>query len=128
MSPERHREQDRGPDPDYAESSALLRRIIREELSTREPVSVNYHEASGNGEKTLLKWVLTVTGALFVAFVGGSVVGYGQIESMRAEFAAKFADQQRQLDRLTEQSNKVYRGVANESADARRDAGSFQAR
>ena len=115
MSPERH--QERGPDPDYAESTVLLRRIIREELSTREPVSVSYHEA--NGEKTLLKWVLTVTGALFVAFVVGSVVGYGQIESIRAELSAKFADQQRQLDRLTAQSNKVYRGADNESADAR---------
>ena len=81
----------RGPDPDFSSADLLLRRIIREELASRQPVSVlNYDEGPRDlsGLCQILKWCAGVASALAVAGICSGVVMYGNIQGLRAEMAA----------------------------------------
>lgn len=85
----------------------LIAGAVARELKDR--VSVNYTEGSN---ERLLKWLLGVVSVLLCAFIIGSVVGYGNIQALRAvqEGQQRVQEgQQRQIDwlinRLTGEPN-----------------------
>lgn len=80
---------------DREEVDERLARIVSRVVAAAD-VGVRYTEG-GNGEKTLLKWLLGLSATLVAVSVVGGVALYGKVSAIEANQAS----QQRQLDTLS---------------------------
>lgn len=101
---------DRAPD-DYETQDDDIRRLasILERLVSRP--SYNNGDSEDGGSRRLLAWILTVTSLLAVGGIGGGIVMYGEVSSLKASVTQwqiandrRMDQTERRLDRLENRS------------------------
>lgn len=98
-------EQERLRDYDGSDDDMrLLMRIIAHAVNKKD-IHIGYNEG-GNGEKTLLKWLLGLSASLVVVSIVGGVTLYGKVSAIEANQVS----QQRQLDQLSTTVATLRRG------------------
>jgi hypothetical protein len=98
--PERLREYDNRDEIDER-LAKIVSRVVRDS-----EVGVSYSEGGGNGEKSLLKWLVGLATSLLIISIVGLVGMYGKLSAIEANQA----NQQRQLDQLAGQVATLRRG------------------
>lgn len=84
--------------------TSVLRDLLKE-MRSRPPPSM--HNGDDSGSKRMLAWILTVTSLLAVGAIGGGIVMYGELASIKATVTQWQTSSDRRQDQMERRMDRL---------------------